>query len=221
MFDTPAVFARDIRDLDFFVRHWCDDGLDKHNLKFPTSIIFPTDYFETIHNHQQKQILETFVNDIAACFNINIRKFSLQQMWQDNPPLGANGQDLHAFLHEVGRNSFFFDFYQSTDDFRRRYFAKHQTSPPVNNMTGFRWEVGSSITHEQRLDAGRRLEVYKDWLLEEVLCGDYPIMLLPIMNVVPNYRDDQRCGPAIIQEAWDQLWLSPVLRAPEVTVPSE
>lgn len=46
-------------------------------------------------------------------------------------------------------------------------------------------------------------------------------MVIPIMDAEPKYRDDQSCGNPTVQEAWDQLWLSPVLGAPEVTVPSK
>ncbi|KXT13582.1 hypothetical protein AC579_8094 [Pseudocercospora musae] len=44
-------------------------------------------------------------------------------------------------------------------------------------------------------------------------------MVLPIMDVQENYRDEQACEPLPVQDAWDELWLAPTLRAPEIIVP--
>lgn len=184
-------------------------------------MVLPLEYFDAICNPQQRAILDSFIEDVRCYFNSNIRGVSLKALWDTDPPVEAEGQTMHAFLQDVGPRAFFFDYYHSTDHFREMYWLKHHTLPPVNKMTAFRWKIGSRVTEQQRLDAGRRLEVYKSWLLSRILCGDNPIVILPIMNAEPKYRDDQSCGYPTVQEAWNQLWLSPVLGSPEVTVPSE
>ncbi|KAF2160587.1 hypothetical protein M409DRAFT_70333 [Zasmidium cellare ATCC 36951] len=218
LFDTPAVFARDISDLSFFVKHWGLDSLEECR-QHPSSIILPLEYIDAIRSRHQRAILDTLVDDLHECTKIDVHRISLQALWDSNPPAEAGGQSLHEFLQDVGPHAFFFDFYHSTDQFRQNYFDKHHASPPVNRMTAYRWDMGSRITAQQRHHAGRRLEIYKTWLLSRLLCGENPIVVLPIMDAEPNYRDDQVCGLPTVQEAWDQLWLSPVLGSPEVTVP--
>ena len=52
-------------------------------------------------------------------------------------------------------------------------------------------EIGSGITLAQRNDAMQRMEVYKDWVLQEVLHIDdeTALVVLPIKDAEPNYRD--------------------------------
>ena len=70
-------------------------------------------------------------------------------------------------------------------------------SMPTGNVFGFvnssshNREVSSGTTLAQRNDAMRRMEIYKDWLLHEVLRVDdeTALVVLPIKDVEPNYRD--------------------------------
>ena len=52
-------------------------------------------------------------------------------------------------------------------------------------------EVGRGITLAQRNDAMRHMEIYKDWLLQDVLHVDEEtaLIVLPIKEAEPNYRD--------------------------------
>lgn len=59
------------------------------------------------------------------------------------------------------------------------------------NSSSHNRQVGSGITLAQRTDATRRMEIYKDWLLHEVLHIDdeTALVVLPIKDAEPNYRD--------------------------------
>ncbi|EME42539.1 hypothetical protein DOTSEDRAFT_73403 [Dothistroma septosporum NZE10] len=217
-FDAPAVFTRDLRPLVDFVRVW-SNGTILDKVAKPTSVIVVTDYVDALRSKQQQDIFTTFVGDISSTFNLKIRKVSLHELWADCPPQGVCGQSLEEYLHNAGRNSFFYDFYQTTKAFRKEYWRKYHCSPPVNNVTTRRWEIARDITPRQREDSKHRMGVFKLWLLRTVFQGDNPIMALPIMDVRPNYRDDPSEVGHIVQEAWDQLWVSPLLGAPEITVP--
>lgn len=185
----------------------------------PTSIIMPRDHFP-VENCAQQKIVDRFVRDLSTCFQINMRKVRLQDLWVDSPPFEANGQPLQVYLKDVGQNSFFYDFYHSSDSFRAEYEHKYHRAPAVNKVTKWRWEIAKGISRAQRDEAVRRLGVYKRWLLETVLVGDHPIVILPVMKAEPTYRDTRPSSPAT-QEAWDQLWMAPILGSPEVTLPSE
>ncbi|KXT00835.1 hypothetical protein AC578_985 [Pseudocercospora eumusae] len=187
-----------------------------------TSLFMPMDYFP-VKNNEQQTLLDQFALDICACFNIPIRKIHLHKLWEETRPATAHGYgySLKEFLLDVGRNSFIHDFYHSTDDFRREYERRFEASPPVNRVVRWRWEVGQSITTTQRNDAIRRLNIYKTWLFSQVFrdTNNNPIILLPVGPAEENYRDDTSSESPVAQEAWDQLWLSPILGAPEITVP--
>ena len=59
------------------------------------------------------------------------------------------------------------------------------------NSSSYNRDIGSGITRAQRDDAMQRMEVYKDWVLQNVLQIDQEIALvvLPIKDAEPNYRD--------------------------------
>lgn len=59
------------------------------------------------------------------------------------------------------------------------------------NSSSHNREIGSGITLAQRNDAMRRMEIYKDWVLQEVLHIDdeTALVVLPIKDAEPNYRD--------------------------------
>ena len=59
------------------------------------------------------------------------------------------------------------------------------------NSSSHNREIGSGITLAQRNDAMRRMEIYKNWVLQEVLhIGDKTaLVVLPIKDAEPNYRD--------------------------------
>ena len=67
--------------------------------------------------------------------------------------------------------------------------------------------------------------MYRDWLLRTIFHqGDSPdakkqvLVVLPISNVAPNYRDVVSRSPED-QSALDELFLPPILGAPDIAVP--
>ncbi|KAK0511023.1 hypothetical protein JMJ35_006575 [Cladonia borealis] len=217
-FDAPALFARDIDGLETFVRAWCGPKEHPQHHK-PTVIIYPLDYLP-VANEKQQKMLETIVKDVADYCKIDVKNISFRDLWLESPPKEAAGKSLHEFLQDAGRNSFVYDFCDNCDEFRRTYERKHDRVPVTNKVTRWRWEIGSDITPEQRKDAMQRMEVYKEWVLQKVLHVDdqTALVVLPIKDAEPNYRDIDP-GPAFAQDVWDPLWLSPVLEAPEISVP--
>jgi len=83
-------------------------------------------------------------------------------------------------------------------------------------------DIGSEISHKQRNNAKKRTDVYKSWVLDNILEVDREttLVVLPIKDAEPNYRDIDP-GMPFAQDVWDPLWLSPVLGAPEISVPGK
>lgn len=83
-------------------------------------------------------------------------------------------------------------------------------------------ELSSHITPEAHAKAMVRLEVYKDWFDEVVMKLDkqMTLILIPIEEISPRYRDE---APAthFNPVGVPNLFLSPILKSPELTVPSK
>ena len=65
-----------------------------------------------------------------------------------------------------------------------------------------------------------RLAVYKDLFLKTVMRSTElkGLLILPISNVQPNYRDNPPPEPTV-QEGFDQLFVPSILGAPDIVVP--
>jgi hypothetical protein len=59
------------------------------------------------------------------------------------------------------------------------------------SLTQFR-DRAKNVTPEQHQVALKRLQVYKDWLLDKVLGAEnqQTICVMPLREVKPNYRDE-------------------------------
>ncbi|KAI9713760.1 MAG: hypothetical protein M1828_001354 [Chrysothrix sp. TS-e1954] len=157
---------------------------------------------------------------MANCYQTFVRKLSLKELWSSQPPKEAKNRSMEVYLKEAGKDSFMYDSYHRDDEFRERYEAQYHKAPLVNRVTQWRWDVGSKISKAARDHAVFKMEVYKEWVLQSVLQvqQETTLVVLPVMDVEPNYRDTLP-GPPFSQDVWDSLWLSPVLGAPEITVP--
>ncbi|KAF2110372.1 amidase signature domain-containing protein [Lophiotrema nucula] len=217
-FDTPAAFTRDISELEAVVKVSCADSvLSKHQK--PTVIIYPSDYLP-VTDVKQQDMIDELIKDIAATFEILVKKISFKDVWEKFPPKEAEKKDMELYLEKAGLYTFVHDFCHHSDDFRRKYQQEYGHWPYVNKVTQWRWDVGSEISQEQRDDAKKRTEVYKSWVMDNILEVDREttLVVLPIQDAEPNYRDVDPEMP-FAQDVWDPLWLSPVLGAPEISVP--
>lgn len=84
-----------------------------------------------------------------------------------------------------------------------------------------RWASGAAVSEEQHTEAMRKLEVYRSWLMETLFEADDDkkrLLVLPISSVEPHYRDE-KTESRTYQTATDELYLSPILGAPDIAVP--
>jgi hypothetical protein len=144
----------------------------------------------------------------------------ISSSWDEKPPPEADGQSVREYLSDTVVNTYYHDFYHNTDDFRAKYIAKHQKEPFVNAFNHWRWNLGKKVTTFQHDEGTHRLSVYKDWFLDNIMrqSDHETLVVLPIANVEPNYRDST--PPKIgVQRGFDQLFVPPILGAPDVVVP--
>ncbi|KAK7993000.1 hypothetical protein PG988_001794 [Apiospora saccharicola] len=216
-FDTPCVFARNLHMLESVLRAWlpCNESpLITSETQF--EMIYPLDYFP-VQNMQQMQLLESFMDDMTTHLAAQVKIVSIQELWEDSPPKGVS-ERLSEFLQDVVPRTYFYSYYHSTDAFRSEFTQKYGRRPYVIPFVRERWDAGASVSDEENVDALHRLELYREWLLEHIFRSKKTIMMLPIANVEPNYRDIASESPAILPST-DQLYLPPILGSPDVVVP--
>ncbi|KAK4203016.1 amidase signature domain-containing protein [Triangularia verruculosa] len=221
-FDSGAMFTRDIVSMEKWVGAWIGQESTTYDA-LPISIIFLTDFLP-ISNEGQMDLIETFTRDLEATYN------------KSNPPEMSTTASVEDYLTDVGTNTFVYDVYHTMDEFRQEYRERFAREPYVNPVTKFRWDLAKTISTEEHEDAMGRLEVYKNWLLECILkpSKQNPLVILPITSQEVDYREDppaqvfrvtfiftlaDRTRPPTAPNAFDGIWLAPVLGAPEVSVP--
>ncbi|KAF4993212.1 hypothetical protein FDECE_13490 [Fusarium decemcellulare] len=218
LFDTPCVFARSLKTIKRIMNIWMlPTGLSK-SASLPYRLIYPIDYLP-VANSKQMETIDAFIDDAQRFLLATVTKFSIQDSWKQSHPAGTS-DNVEEYLQEVIRKTYYYQFYHSTDGFREWCHAKKQRPPYVISFVKDRWDQGAKVTADEHKEATRRLLTYKTWLHEQ-LFGDSNVktfVMLPVANAEPNYRDEESPSPKS-QSALDQLFLPPILGAPDLVVP--
>lgn len=224
MFDTPCFFGRDITEFRDFAMAWYGADLklgrskDTKQQKLPR-IVYPLDFVSNL-NPVQKRLIDDFVKDLESLLGVNKTEMSFAEEWTSSAPGNLAGQSLQHFMENAPTHAFFYDLYHNFDDFRAKYYAKFDKAPYISPMLRWRWNIAKDLTHSQRDDAILRLQTFKQWFLDEVMCvpTHTTIVVLPIEETRPNYRDEPPPPPKM-PSGIGMLDLSPTLGAPELVVP--
>lgn len=182
-------------------------------------IIYPLEYLP-VKGQVHMKVIDNFLGDIEKALSATILKISIRDMWKGKHPLGAC-EDLDEYLRDVVTRTFYYGYYHAFEEFRKTYPEKHDGKPPyVIPFVRRRWAKGAAISDAQHSEASGRMDVYRQWLLDNIFhCNEQEtFVILPISDVQPNYRDELSPSPED-QSALDQLFLSPILGAPGISVP--
>lgn len=222
LFDTPCVFTRDFNLLKPVLQSWISqpDTPEKHAVK-AYEIIYPLDYLP-VANQDQMGLFDAFVEDAEVHLSASVTKLSIRDAWKANHP-NDTPANVDEYLEGVITKTYYYAFYHSSDEFRKKYSETHDGRPPfVIPFVHRRWARGAAVTPDENEEATRRLGVYKDWLLELLFGGSRKdkevLVILPVSNATPNYRDVVSASPEE-QSALDELFLQPILGTPDVVVP--
>ena len=191
-FDVPGIFARDLDKLAAFAKTWYGTRLTEGNAEnLPPRVILPTDLLPEEDNPQKKIVLD-FLEDFESFLHIKADRIQLSELWAQSPPKEAEGQGMHEYLDDVGRDTFLYANYHSGTAFHDRYCKKFGKKPFSSKFVQWRWKVGSTISNEVHEEAMRRMDVYKNWFLNVVMqvgeMGTFVVMQSE--DVSPKYRDD-------------------------------
>ena len=220
-FDTPVIISRDLVKIAAIPPLWCDmdSSVDMAASVEPLTILYPKDYLPPDNSDHLRQ-LNSFVEDLESSTKGTVDRFSIEDRWHKSCPEGSESQDLQTYLADVVVQTFYYSFYHSQTSFRDRYLKDFHREPYVNSFVKWRWNLGKKVTEPQHQEGMRRLDVYKSWFLKEIFggLGKNTILVMPISEGVPNYRDHPPATPSV-QSGFDALFLSPILGCPDLVVP--
>ncbi|KAF2690062.1 hypothetical protein K458DRAFT_383194 [Lentithecium fluviatile CBS 122367] len=188
----------------------------------PPVIVYATGYMDLIGNKEQLKFIDEFVAVLETSLGFRHERISFDGVWKANPPSEANGDFLQEYMKDASRDSFFYEDYHSFDAFRADYKHKFGKDAYISPPVRWQWDLSSKISKEASTEASKRLEVHKEWFLDVVMHTDQrnTLVLIPIEETSARYRNElpsKHFNPVGIPN----LFLSPILEAPELTVPSE
>lgn len=182
-------------------------------------LLYPQDYVLK-NSPEHLEQFNRFLADLSQATGSEVSCISISEMWEKYPPPNVKDQNIHEYLKDVIVNTYYWSFYDSQAWLRETYLKEHGKSPFVNAFVKWRWGLGQSVTDAQHEEGMRRLPVYRSWLLDQVLLqhGNNAVLILPISESAPNYRDKPPSEPSI-QSGFDPLYLSPILGSPDLVLP--
>ncbi|KAK8084481.1 amidase signature enzyme [Apiospora hydei] len=216
-FDTPCVFARSLHVLESVLRAWIPPGeTSVFSFDRPFKVVFTLDYFPVQNLDQMRQV-KGFLEEMSTFVGAQVEEVSIQETWQVSPPDGVS-DGLSAYLQDVISHTYFYSFYHSTDAFRAEFSQKYGRAPYVIPFVRDRWNTGAAVSDEQHTDGLHKLDIYRRWLLQHLFNSKKTLLVLPIANVEPNYRDVVNKSPPALADI-DQLYLPPILGSPDIVLP--
>ncbi|OJD30648.1 glutamyl-trna amidotransferase [Diplodia corticola] len=220
LFDVPTFFGRDLVLCRRFAEAWYGDGLPSVGCELPVEIVVPIDYLATIRNPYQSRLIEEFLADMENFFGVQAKRVKLDKLWVETRPEEAENQKLSDYMEAACRDSFWYDDFHNTDEFRSRYKRKFGSNPYVSPPVQWQWSLASEITKADRDDAVNRLRVYRKWFTEKVMKPEdrNTIIVLPIEDISPRYRDEPP-SRKFYPTGVPMLFLSPITGGPELTIP--
>lgn len=221
-FDTPVAFARGFSILKAIAHAWISKSINPTPRSKEYNIIYPLDYLP-VENPEQMQTIDSFVEDMRAALHAKITKFSIREAWKRSHSPRGTPEYVDDYLINTVARTYYYAFYHSFAAFSEKYAEKHNGKPPyVLPSLQYRWETGAAVSEEQRKNAVQRMDTYKEWLLNamfgEPTSETETLVVLPIANAAPNYRDEPSQSPHW-QSALDQPFLPPILGAPNIAIP--
>lgn len=68
--------------------------------KFPTEILYPTDYYP-VASHEQQAIIDEYVRVLEDILGVKKTEFSIAERWRQDLPPEAHGKSIQAYIETV------------------------------------------------------------------------------------------------------------------------
>ncbi|PVH86157.1 amidase signature enzyme [Cadophora sp. DSE1049] len=217
-FDVPALFGRDLSLFQTFASAWYSLPETETSPSKPVAVLFPPDFYPT-NNTKQMKLLESFASDLATMLGTSVQRMSIADAWTKTTSVEEKG--LKQYLYNSTAHSFYYSAYHSFDDFRTSYKESFEKNPFITEYVRWIWNIGLQVTPSEHSEMVSRLKIFKTWFLRHYMDSEKQtaIVLLPVDEVHPNYRDQYPSLPVAPVLGLRTTCLSPFLGAPELTIP--
>ncbi|PGH08850.1 hypothetical protein AJ79_05854 [Helicocarpus griseus UAMH5409] len=219
--DIPGLLGRDLGKCREFASAWLlEEALVKS--PEPFSVLWKTDFWKIV-DHDQCKLAQQFIKDIELYLGLKQSEISFEEAWSESPPFGAAGLLLPDYINPQAMTALAYDAYHNRDDFRERYWNKFHANPYTTRPNQEVWTVGKMISKEDLDEAFERVGVYQRWFRNTILTEESTnaLIVLPLENVVPRYRDELPMFKRPSQDGISALSLGPVMKSPVLAVPSK
>ncbi|KAI1327018.1 amidase signature enzyme [Xylariaceae sp. FL0255] len=203
-FDTPCVLSRELDHLGRVLQSWIPAAEQSSHIGRSS--------------YEIMELIGDFIKDMLKHLSATLTRLSIRKTWSSTHPLGLP-ERVDEYLKDVITKTYYYAFYHLTDTFRKVYASSHNGKTPyVIPFVRRRWEKGAAVTATQHADATKKLDIYREWLMNTLFPSLKRLVVLPVAEVAPNYRDvvspspDEQC-------VLDELFLAPVLGSPDIVVP--
>ena len=153
---------------------------------------------------RQREIGYNFLLEIGSCLQLQHEEFSFKEKWRRKAPTDAGRLSLNDYMikvmilsswalsanHFQATQDMWYDDYQAFDYFLKQYWAKHQRAPYISPPTHAAWESGKTIVKPDWDEAVRKIDVFRSWFCATFFNVSPLLVVMPIENVAPRYRDD-------------------------------
>ncbi|KAF2676242.1 amidase signature enzyme [Lentithecium fluviatile CBS 122367] len=216
-FDTPGLLGRDLGRFHGFMSHWYGEAMVKISISSP-KIVIPTDFLPE-SNSAQLRLFDGFVQDLEHSLDTVAQRRSIAEEWSKSAPVDE--RDLNVYLQNATLHSYYYAAYHAFHAFRESYKESFGRTPFVTEVNQWLWDLGADVSQEQNDEMNKRILKFKEWFLREYIKADEEdfIIILPISDVKPNYRDVYPGKPNAAGTGLRTTYLSPYLGAPEIAIP--
>ncbi|GAP82416.1 putative glutamyl-tRNA amidotransferase subunit A [Rosellinia necatrix] len=224
MVDTPCVFSRSINTITKLATEWAQQGRGSPQKlgELPPYLLFITDPLGP-EESLQKDIAISFLRDVERFLGIPAKQLSVPDAWNNDPPIEALGLSISEYLDaNVATRTYVYTFWKRIQIFLSEFEAQQHRMPYIPPPKGIRmWDGARKVKPEEHQESMVRWNVFRNWLLDKVLCVRKMNTLLvwPITEVQTRYRDEWPSPPLGDQSIWEPLLISPITGSPEVIVP--
>lgn len=189
----------------------------------PRAILHPVDFLP-LENEQQMRVVDLFLEHASKALKCPVHRFCISDAWDADPPREAKGLKLQDFLNpQVATRSYVYNFWQRIAPLHEEYRRKYGHEPFFPLPEGIHlWDDAKSVSSKESEAAWHRIDIYGHWILNKVMKQEESntIIIMPLGNVKPTYRDEWPSIQKGDQQMWEPLLLAPILGAPEVVVPA-
>ncbi|PSN62791.1 amidase signature enzyme [Corynespora cassiicola Philippines] len=213
-YDTPGLLGRKLEKFPRFVKEWYDRVEIMTQTTTVTKFLVPIDFFP-LTSTTQKDIIESFIQDVQTFEHIKAEYISIADMWSEHGPVDEN--DINKYLQNATLYSFYYAANKSFRPFRDDFESSHDRKPYITENS----DQGERVFEAQHEDMEERIQTFKSWFLQEVMkAPDHnAIVLFPIADMKPNYRDSYPGVPESPVTGLRQTFVSPYLGSPEIVIP--